>query len=87
MMVRVAGLAGQVRRQIEEVSIDGLTPPQQLAAIRDAYRLLEQGQQEVWRELRGLLAGKGIDAGRHRAGWHRRWRNGCATIFSIISCR
>jgi polyphosphate kinase len=26
LMVRVAGLAGQVRRQIEEISIDGLTP-------------------------------------------------------------
>lgn len=25
LMVRVAGLAGQVRRQIEEISIDGLT--------------------------------------------------------------
>ncbi len=36
MMVRVAGLAGQARRQIEEVSIDGRTPSQQLAAIREA---------------------------------------------------
>ncbi len=60
MMVRVAGLAGQVRRQIEEVSIDGLTPLQQLTAIRDAYKLLEQGQQQVWGELRGLLADKAI---------------------------
>ena len=32
MMVRVAGLAGQVRRQIGEVSIDGQTPAQQLQA-------------------------------------------------------
>ena len=43
MMVRVAGLAGQVRRQIDEVSIDGLTPTQQLAAIRDAVKDLELG--------------------------------------------
>src|SRR5258706_9851378 len=30
LMVRVAGLAGQLRRRIEEVSIDGMTPSQQL---------------------------------------------------------
>ncbi len=60
MMVRVAGLAGQVRRQIEEISIDGLTPSQQLAAIRDAVSGLEIAQQEVWRELRLLLDDAGI---------------------------
>ncbi|MFM7029248.1 MAG: RNA degradosome polyphosphate kinase [Chakrabartia sp.] len=60
MMVRVAGLAGQVRRQIEEVSIDGMTPAQQLAAVRDAVSELETAQQDVWRELCGLLADEGI---------------------------
>jgi len=60
MMVRVAGLAGQVRRQIEEVSIDGMTPAQQLAAVRDAVTELETAQQDVWRELRDLLAAEGI---------------------------
>ena len=60
MTVRVAGLAGQVRRQIAEVSIDGLTPSQQLAAIRDAVAELEIAQQEVWSELRELLAAAGI---------------------------
>ncbi len=60
LMVRVAGLAGQVRRQIEEVSIDGMTPAQQLAAVRDAVIELETAQQDVWRELRGLLAVEGI---------------------------
>ncbi len=60
MMVRVAGLAGQVRRQIEEISIDGLTPSQQLTAIRDAVSELEIAQQEVWRELREQLAAAGI---------------------------
>lgn len=60
MMVRVAGLAGQVRRQIEEVSIDGMTPAQQLAAVRDAVSELETAQQDVWRELCGLLAEEGI---------------------------
>ena len=61
MMVRVAGLAGQVRRQIEEVSIDGLTPSQQLAAIRDAVAKLEATQQDIWRDLRRQLAAQGIE--------------------------
>ena len=60
MMVRVAGLAGQVRRQIEEVSIDGMTPAQQLAAVRDAVAELETAQQDVWRELRELLEAEQI---------------------------
>jgi polyphosphate kinase len=55
LMVRVAGLAGQVRRDIKEVSIDGLTPSQQLAAIRDAVIALEIAQQEVWGDLQKLL--------------------------------
>jgi polyphosphate kinase len=36
MMVRVAGLAGQVRRGIDEVSIDGFSPTQQLQQIHGA---------------------------------------------------
>ena len=60
LMVRVAGLAGQVRRHIAEASIDGLVPAQQLAAIREAVVRLEAMQQEVWNELRPLLAGEGI---------------------------
>ena len=60
MSVRVAGLAGQARRQIEEVSIDGRTPSQQLTAIRDAVLALESEQQDVWRGLREQLAGEGI---------------------------
>lgn len=60
MMVRVAGLAAQVRRQIDEVSIDGMTAAQQLAAVRDAVTELETAQQDVWRELRDLLAVEGI---------------------------
>jgi polyphosphate kinase len=59
-MVRVAGLAGQVRRQIEEVSTDGLTPSQQLAAIHDRVVELEALQQQAWRELREALGKAGI---------------------------
>jgi polyphosphate kinase len=60
MTVRVAGLAGQVSRQIEETSIDGLTPTQQIIAINQAVAELEATQQEIWSDLRGLLAEKGI---------------------------
>lgn len=60
LMVRVAGLAGQVRQQIEEISIDGMTPAQQLAAIREEVFRLEATQQDIWQELHGALAGAGI---------------------------
>ncbi len=75
MAVRVAGLAGQVRRKIEEVSIDGFTPSQQLAAIREAVTELELAQQDVWRELRELLAQQGIELadGKRLGAVHARW--------------
>lgn len=60
LMVRVAGLAGQVRRYIEETSIDGRTPSQQLAAIHEKVIELELAQQEVRRELEALLLDQGI---------------------------
>ncbi len=59
-MVRVAGLAGQVERQIGEISIDGLTPAQQLSAVRKAVIELLTDQQAVWDELQGLLASEDI---------------------------
>ena len=60
LMVRVAGLAGQVRRQIEEISIDGRTPAQQLAAVHEEVLRLEGTQNDIWRELRDALAAKGV---------------------------
>jgi len=60
LMVRVAGLAGQVRRRIEEVSVDGRTPSQQLAEIREKVLTLETEQQQAWTQLRELLAQAGI---------------------------
>ncbi|RVQ68985.1 RNA degradosome polyphosphate kinase [Croceicoccus ponticola] len=60
VMIRVAGLAGQLQRGITKTSIDGRTPSQQLSAIRKAIRELEFRQQSVWRELRGLLSETGI---------------------------
>ncbi|NOW44515.1 polyphosphate kinase [Novosphingobium sp. SG751A] len=68
LMVRVAGLAGQVRRHIAEVSIDGLAPPRQLAAIRDEVMRLEAMQQQIWLELREALEGEGIHVVGDRGG-------------------
>ena len=45
MMIRVAGLAGQVRSGVGNVSIDGKTPSQQLAALLvDGGQLLGGGE-------------------------------------------
>lgn len=60
LMVRVAGLAGQVSRQIEEISIDGLTPSQQLAATHEKVLALECAQQQAWTDLKRLLEKTGI---------------------------
>jgi polyphosphate kinase len=59
-MVRVAGLRGQVDQGVETLSADGLTPAQQLAAITARADELMTQQQEVWVELRQLLAGAGF---------------------------
>lgn len=60
VMVRVAGLAAQVRRRIEETSSDGLTPGQQLTAIHEAVRNLGEAQQQTWQDLRPRLEAAGI---------------------------
>jgi polyphosphate kinase len=60
LMVRVAGLAGQVRGKIEEISIDGQTPAQQLAATHQAVIRLEAVQQEIWSELCTAMAAERI---------------------------
>ncbi|WP_294280947.1 RNA degradosome polyphosphate kinase [uncultured Sphingomonas sp.] len=59
-MVRVAGLKGQQAQDVEQRSVDGLTPGQQLSGIvQEADRLMES-QQEVWGDLRNLLDEAGI---------------------------
>lgn len=60
VMVRVAGLAGQVRRQIEETSIDGRTPSQQLSAIHASVLQVVEDQQAAWQVVKGLLADEGV---------------------------
>ncbi|MFM7028786.1 MAG: RNA degradosome polyphosphate kinase [Chakrabartia sp.] len=59
-MVRVAGLRGQMLQGIDEQSIDGLTPAQQMDAIEQEASALMREQQAQWRALRTLLADAGI---------------------------
>ena len=59
-MVRVAGLAEQVRAGITRRSQDGLTPAQQLARVSDYASRLMAMQDERWAELVGELAAEGI---------------------------
>lgn len=60
-MVRVAGLRGQKLQKIEEESIDGLTPSQQLGAVEEDAGRLMSAQQNLWEKLKLELAGTGID--------------------------
>ena len=55
MMVRVAGLRGQVDEGIETPSPDGLTPAQQLARIAEAADALMRQQQQSFGTLRKAL--------------------------------
>jgi polyphosphate kinase len=59
--VRVAGLVGQVRSGVGATSPDGLTPTQQLAAVREAARVLLERQQTVWVALRAALRDAGLE--------------------------
>ena len=58
--VRVAGLIGQARAGVLEHSADGLTPAQQLQAIKTRSRELINAQQSAFEEVRGLLAKAGL---------------------------
>jgi polyphosphate kinase len=60
MMIRVAGLVGQVQRGLDAPSLDGRSPSQQLAAIREKLAELSQRQQAIWRTVREGLAGADI---------------------------
>jgi polyphosphate kinase len=59
-MVRVAGLKGQFLAAIKTPSQDGLTPAQQLDAIRQCTGKLMAEQQVTWLALRRLLAEAGV---------------------------
>ena len=59
-MVRAAGLKGQVRSGVAQLSQDGLTPAEQLAKIAEAVSVLASDQQRRWTELRDQLLEVGI---------------------------
>jgi len=54
-MVRVAGLRDMLPTRASQLSDDGLTPSEQLAAIREAASRLMTTQQTVWSQLRDEL--------------------------------
>ena len=60
VMVRVAGLKGQVRRGIEELSSDGLPPGQQLAVTAAEIDRLVETQQAVWQDIQRAMAAEDI---------------------------
>ena len=59
-MVRVAGLVGQLREQVAEISQDGLTPAEQLEKIRKRAQELMVEQDRRWLQLKEELKANGI---------------------------
>src|SRR6266481_2590480 len=59
-MVRVAGLVDMLPNRSTMLSDDGLTPAEQLAAIRDRASILMCEQQRVWATLQEELREAGI---------------------------
>ena len=59
-MVRVAGLVGQVREQMVEISPDGLSPEEQLEKIRKFAQELMAEQDRRWLQLKSELTENGI---------------------------
>jgi len=59
-MVRVAGLYEQVKAGVSVLSLDGLTPGEQLSRVHAAATKLMERQQERWRTLRVEMRGAGI---------------------------
>ena len=59
-MVRVAGLVDMLQTRSTMLSDDGMTPPEQLVAIRDRASMLMAHQQDVWAALQDDLRQAGI---------------------------
>jgi len=88
-MVRVAGLKGQHLAGIKTLSQDGLSPAQQLEAIRERAGALMEAQQVTWMSLRRQLATAGvtvIEPGGLKAG-DRAWleQRFMADIFPVLT--
>ncbi len=59
-MVRVAGLVGQVREGITQLSQEGLSPSQQLEMVNKAAQELMLEQQQCWQKLGPLMEEQGV---------------------------
>lgn len=59
--VRVAGLMGQAKAGVAQLSPDGRTPGQQLVEIQARAQALIEKQQQAWFTLRGELQAAGIE--------------------------
>ena len=59
-MVRVAGLVGQMRARLADLSQDGLTPAEQLDQVRKLAQELMSEQDTRWLQLRDELSQNGI---------------------------
>jgi polyphosphate kinase len=59
-MVRVAGLREQVREGVRTLSLDGLTPLQQLRRVNAETLNLIGEQQRIWQDVRDELTGAGV---------------------------
>ncbi len=55
-MVRVAGIVGQFRQGVEQISPDGLTVREQMRAIAEEISQLQDDQQKAWKRLFKELA-------------------------------
>ena len=60
-MVRVAGLVDMLPNRASQLSDDGMTPPEQLTAIREHASALMAEQQRVWAILQDELRDAGIE--------------------------
>ena len=60
-MVRVAGLAAQIREQVSDVSQDGLTAAEQLSSVRAAAAELMSKQDRRWLSLLDELKQSGVE--------------------------
>ena len=86
-MVRVAGLVDMLPTRSTLLSDDGLTPAEQLAAIRERASILMAEQQEVWATLQGELREAGIAVIEPRRAHRSRARPGSSSTSSTRSSR
>ncbi|YBV97821.1 RNA degradosome polyphosphate kinase [Phyllobacteriaceae bacterium JZ32] len=88
-MVRIAGLAGQVRAGIATRSADGRTPQEQLEFVLEEVGKLQAAQQENLHALLGELARENIEIVRPDAlnAEEKRWLEGhfLETIFPVLT--